>query len=86
VTNTLDWFDRTRLIFASSRLLNPKHPVLPALSVIPFETAIGLNGRIWIKAQSVNQTIALKRVLEGIDAGEIRAEKTTIEKAVKALL
>jgi exosome complex component RRP40 len=69
------------------RLLSPKHPVLPVLAAhIPFETAIGLNGRIWLKATSVNQTIALKRVIEGVDAGEIAADKAAVEKAVKALL
>lgn len=56
------------------QLLNPKFPLLKALAAqFPFETAVGLNGRIWFKAGFVGQTIALKRVLEGYDSGEIRA-------------
>jgi exosome complex component RRP40 len=78
---------RTMKTNPESRLLNPKYPVLSALSAhIPFELAIGLNGRIWLKAPNVNQTIALKRIIESVDNGEIRPEKSDVERAVKALL
>ena len=52
----------------------------------PFETAVGLNGRVWFKAAAVGQTIAVKRVLEGYDAGDIRAEKVELDRAVKGFL
>lgn len=69
------------------RLLDPKFPLLTALAGhFPFETAVGLNGRIWFKAGTVGQTIALKRVLEGYDAGEIGKGKGEVDKAVKGFL
>ena len=65
--------------------MNPKFPLLTGMAAqFPFETAVGLNGRIWFKAQSVGQTIASKRALEGYDTGEIRAEDGG--KAVKGFL
>ena len=47
---------------------------------------MGLNGRVWFKAASVGQTIAVKRALEGYDVGEIRAEKVELDRAVKGFL
>ncbi|KAK4686094.1 exosome complex component RRP40, partial [Tremellales sp. Uapishka_1] len=69
------------------QLLNPKFVLLPTLAgQIPFETAIGLNGRIWVKAGTVAQTIALKRVVEDVDGGELEVEQKAIEKAVRGHL
>ncbi|WWC70659.1 uncharacterized protein I206_104610 [Kwoniella pini CBS 10737] len=68
-------------------LLNSKFPVLPALaSTIPFEIAVGLNGRVWLKTETVSESIALKRVIEGVDSGEIKPEKSDIDMAVKQFL
>lgn len=36
-----------------------------------FEITLGMNGRIWLNAPSVGKTIALKRILEAVDAGEV---------------
>lgn len=67
--------------------MTPKDPLLPALAAhIPFETAIGLNGRVWFKAGSVAQTIALRRVIEAVDAGEVGVERAEIEAKVKEFL
>ena len=50
--------------FFRVRLLNPDCTLLKSLGKgIPFEIAVGLNGRIWIKAKSVNQTLALARAI-----------------------
>ncbi len=71
----------------NARLLNPKFQLLTSLAGhFPFEMAVGLNGRIWFKAGTVGQTIALKRVLEGYDAGEIGLGKGEIDRAVKGVL
>ncbi|WWC88779.1 uncharacterized protein L201_003692 [Kwoniella dendrophila CBS 6074] len=68
-------------------LLNPKFPVLSTLaSTIPFEVAVGLNGRVWFKTEAVSESIAVKRVIEGIDSGEIKPEKGDVDKAVKSYL
>lgn len=69
------------------RLLSPKHPLLQTLAAqFPFETAIGMNGRIWVKAGSVGETIALKRVIEAVDKGELGTSKTELDGAVKRML
>ncbi|ORX40171.1 hypothetical protein BD324DRAFT_616657 [Kockovaella imperatae] len=69
------------------RLLTPKNPLLPILaSVIPFEIAIGLNGRIWFKSSSIDETIALQRVIQGIDDGSLAETKGELEKALKAYM
>lgn len=71
----------------NNRLLSPKYPLLPSLAAkIPFETAIGLNGRVWFKTASVDQTIALRRILEMVDSGELSVDKAAIDKALKKLL
>jgi len=68
-------------------LLNPSFPLLPTLaSQFPFETAVGLNGRIWLKAGSVSETIALNRVLEGCDAGEVGVREREVDRAVRGFL
>ncbi len=70
------------------RLLSPKYPLLQFLAAhIPFETAIGLNGRVWFKAASVEGTITLQRVIEAVDAGTLDAsDKSAVDKAVKRFL
>lgn len=47
---------------------------------------MGINGRIWIKAGSVAQTIAMSRLLEAVDRGEMAVDKPQLDKAIKAFL
>ncbi|KAL7423267.1 exosome non-catalytic core subunit rrp40 [Cryptotrichosporon argae] len=69
------------------QLLSAKFPVLPTLAAhIPFEVAVGFNGRVWFKARTVAQTIALKRVLEVVDSGEIEPTTGDVERAVKVFM
>ncbi|BEI80524.1 hypothetical protein CcaverHIS002_0110530 [Cutaneotrichosporon cavernicola] len=70
------------------KLLSPKYPLLQLLAAhIPFETAIGLNGRVWFKAASVDGTIALQRIIEAVDAGTLDAtDKAEVDKTVKSFL
>ena len=68
-------------------MLSPKYPLLPQLAAtIPFETAIGLNGRVWFKTASIEQTIALRRVIQAVDAGEMGIEKDEVDKKVKEFM
>ncbi|WWD04757.1 hypothetical protein V865_002828 [Kwoniella europaea PYCC6329] len=68
-------------------LLNPKFIILPTLAAtIPFEIAVGLNGRVWFKTETVSESIALKRVIEGLDSGDIKPEKGDVDRAVKEYL
>ena len=60
-----------------SRLLNPKCQLLKQLGKgISFEIAVGMNGRIWLKAKSVRQTLAVAKALsisEHMDAHEMNS-------------
>ena len=49
-------------------LLNPEHFLLPLLGGrFPFESAVGLNGRVWVRAMEIRQTIAMARCIEAVD-------------------
>ncbi|KAL5524329.1 RRP40 [Sanghuangporus sanghuang] len=49
-------------------LLDPKYFLLPFLgSMFPLETAVGMNGRVWINCKSPKHTIAVARCIEGAD-------------------
>jgi exosome complex component RRP40 len=51
-----------------SRLLDPKHFLLPCIGArFPFEAAIGMNGRVWMNTKVVKQTIAISRCIEAVD-------------------
>ncbi|KAJ9590310.1 hypothetical protein L9F63_027851 [Diploptera punctata] len=42
------------------KILNPKCPLLKILGrEIPFDIAVGMNGKIWVKARSIQATIAI---------------------------
>jgi hypothetical protein len=41
---------------------------------------------VWFKTETVDQSIALRRVIERVDAGELGIEKAELDAAVKALL
>ena len=78
---------RLLCILADSRLYDPSSTILANLAgVIPFEISIGLNGRVWVKSGSIPETIALARVLEGLNDGTVKADKASIEKAAKAFM
>ncbi|EIN12714.1 hypothetical protein PUNSTDRAFT_130962 [Punctularia strigosozonata HHB-11173 SS5] len=49
-------------------LLDPSHFLLPFLGQrFPLEVATGVNGRVWINAKDVKQTIAVSRCIEAVD-------------------
>jgi exosome complex component RRP40 len=69
---------------ADGRLMSPKFPLLPTLAAhIAFEICIGLNGKIWFKSTTISEGIALKRILEGVDSGELEMEKGAVERALR---
>lgn len=56
-------------------LLNPDFPLLASIATLfPFETAVGTNGVLWLRAGTVRQTIALGRAVGAVDAGECAPE------------
>ena len=65
------------------KLLSPDSGLLAALGTsTPFEVAIGMNGRVWVRARSVRETICLAQAVEcseHMTSGEVRnmAERLT---------
>ncbi|KJA21163.1 hypothetical protein HYPSUDRAFT_140916 [Hypholoma sublateritium FD-334 SS-4] len=68
-------------------LLDPKHFLLPLLGGrFPLEVAVGLNGRVWVSAKEIKQTIAMVRCIEaadpdggGMDAVAVKTFLETLE-------
>ncbi|CAA7261480.1 unnamed protein product [Cyclocybe aegerita] len=49
-------------------LLDPNHYLLPLLGGrFPHESAVGLNGRVWVSAKEIKETIAMVRCIEAAD-------------------
>ncbi|WVN84996.1 uncharacterized protein L203_100133 [Cryptococcus depauperatus CBS 7841] len=68
-------------------LLNRSHILLPTIaSVTSFEIAIGLNGRLWLKAETISETIAMKRLIESVDSYETRVEEVAIKEKLRHFL
>jgi exosome complex RNA-binding protein Rrp4 len=56
------------LFVSTIRLLDSKHFLLPFLGArFPLEVAVGMNGRVWINAKEIKQTIAMARCIEAVD-------------------
>lgn len=50
------------------RLLAPKCEIIQELSQLyPFELVLGMNGRIWVKAKTVQQTLIIVNILEACE-------------------
>ena len=47
------------------KLLSPDSNLLPTLGQqIPFEIAVGMNGRVWVRARSVKETVCIANAVE----------------------
>lgn len=58
----------TEVLFSYSSLLDRKHPLLSQVAAhFPFETAIGMNGLIWVRAASPKQVVAIGQILRHSD-------------------
>ncbi|NXY91078.1 EXOS3 protein, partial [Alcedo cyanopectus] len=50
------------------KLLAPKSEIIQELSQLyPFELVLGMNGRIWVKAKTVQQTLIIVNILEACE-------------------
>ena len=64
------------LLKLPSSLLDPEHFLLPLLGgQFPLESAVGLNGRVWVCAKEIRQTIAMARCIEAVDGGTLNDAK-----------
>lgn len=55
-------------------------------SVFPFEIAIGLNGRVWMKAETVGETLAMKRLIESVNDHIVPVEEKAIKQKLQEYL
>jgi exosome complex component RRP40 len=67
-------------------LLDADYFLLPLLgSHFPLDTAIGTNGRVWISAKEVKQTIAAARCIEAADPDGGGMDQNAIKKFMGTL-
>lgn len=68
------------------RLLDPKHFLFPLLGArFPLETAVGINGRVWISCKDPRQTIAVARCIEAVDPDGGGMEEVAVKKFLGTL-
>ena len=69
-----------------ARLLDPGHFLLPLLgSRIPLESAIGMNGRVWVTAKDPRQIIAIARCIEAVDPDGENMDEAAVKKFLSTL-
>ncbi len=78
------------VIYFTSRerrsLMDPNFFLLPLLgSRFPLDAAVGMNGRVWISAKEVKQTIAATRCIEAADPDGGGMDQTAIKKFIGTL-
>ncbi|NXI41175.1 EXOS3 protein, partial [Galbula dea] len=63
------------------KLLAPKCEIIQELSQLyPFELVLGMNGRIWVKAKTVQQTLILVNILEACEYMTAEQRKQALAK------
>ncbi|AAS51724.2 ADL196Wp [Eremothecium gossypii ATCC 10895] len=72
--------------FARELLLNEAFPLLPEMARhAQFEVAIGVNGKIWVKAETVRTTLCCIRAIEACQERPQAEFKTTVKRVFKEL-
>ncbi|OJT10393.1 Exosome complex component rrp40 [Trametes pubescens] len=67
-------------------LLDPKHFLFPLLGArFPLETAVGINGRVWVNCKDPRQTIAVVRCIEAVDPDGGGMEEVAVKKFLGTL-
>jgi len=70
----------------SRNLLNPNYFLLPLLGArFPLDTALGMNGRVWVSAKEVKQTIIAARCIEAADPDGGGMDQNAIKKFIGTL-
>lgn len=65
------------------KLLANDCPVLKLLSRFPFEIAVGLNGYVWIKSGTINNTILISNAVENSEFLSVSELENAIEQLVQ---
>ncbi|AGO11587.1 AaceriADL196Wp [[Ashbya] aceris (nom. inval.)] len=72
--------------FARELLLNETFPLLPELARhAQFEVAIGVNGKIWVKAETLRTTLGCVRAIEACQVRPQAEFKAAIKRVFKEL-
>ncbi|ETW81693.1 hypothetical protein HETIRDRAFT_51402 [Heterobasidion irregulare TC 32-1] len=67
-------------------LLDPSYFLLSLLgSHFPLDVAVGVNGRVWIKANEVRDTIAVTRCIEAADPDEGGLDEAALKQFLKTM-
>ncbi|KAI0260246.1 exosome complex exonuclease RRP40 [Gloeopeniophorella convolvens] len=70
----------------SRNLLDPNYFLLPLLgSRFPLDAAVGMNGRVWISAKEVKQTIAASRCIDAADPDGGCMDQAAVKKFLNTL-
>ncbi|KAK2178956.1 hypothetical protein NP493_522g02033 [Ridgeia piscesae] len=68
------------------RILRPNCPLLKTLGdMMPYETAVGINGRIWVKGRSTIETITIANIISDSEHCSDSDMKTFVKSRVHAL-
>lgn len=68
------------------RILSSQCPLLQTLgNKLPYEIAVGQNGRIWVKGRSVKETIAISNAISSAEHMDNSQIKIVIRRLVEAL-
>ena len=68
------------------RILRPNCPLLKTLGdMMPYETAVGINGRIWVKGRSIIETITIANIISDSEHCSDSDMKTFVKSRVHAL-
>ncbi|KAA0709644.1 Exosome complex component RRP40 [Triplophysa tibetana] len=66
------------------RLLSPQSEIVKDLEkIFPFETVVGLNGRVWVKAKTVQQTLIVANLLETCENMTSQQRQTLFKKVAE---
>ncbi|RPD62201.1 exosome complex exonuclease RRP40 [Lentinus tigrinus ALCF2SS1-7] len=67
-------------------LLDPQHFLFPLLgSRFPLESAIGMNGRVWVSTKDPRQVIAIARCIEAVDPDGGGMDEAAVKKFLTTL-
>lgn len=67
------------------RLLAPGCAIIQDLGQLyPFELVLGMNGRIWVKAKTTQQTLIVANVLEACEHMTAEQRKQTVAKLLES--
>ena len=71
---------------AHTRLLDPDHFLFPLLGArFPLESAIGMNGRVWVNAREPRHIIAISRCIEAVDPDGGGMDEASLKKFLVTL-